>query len=175
MFYFHPYLGEVSNLTNIFQICWNHQLDKERVGHQFKAHKPLQNTLWVSFGALRTKKRLFNSIHVLPKKKSCPKERLNPFQNRGDWLFCAAKIDRSCFFRSSKRSKTAFVCLIGWFLFGFPPWDSSSSILFKNHHLGYIIFSRWFKVPFLYPNVGGHLTFKRVTFSPFQKGHQQNC
>ena len=27
MFYFHPYLGKWSNLTNIFQLGWNHQLD----------------------------------------------------------------------------------------------------------------------------------------------------
>ena len=27
-FYFHPYLGKWSNLTNIFQMGWNHQLDK---------------------------------------------------------------------------------------------------------------------------------------------------
>ncbi len=26
IFYFHPYLGENSNLTNIFQMGWNHQL-----------------------------------------------------------------------------------------------------------------------------------------------------
>ena len=26
MFYFHPYLGRWSNLTNIFQVGWNHQL-----------------------------------------------------------------------------------------------------------------------------------------------------
>ena len=26
MFYFHPYLGKISNLTNIFQRGWNHQL-----------------------------------------------------------------------------------------------------------------------------------------------------
>ena len=25
-FYFHPYLGKISNLTNIFQMGWNHQL-----------------------------------------------------------------------------------------------------------------------------------------------------
>ena len=31
--------------------------------------------------------------------------------------------------------------------------------------------SKW---PF-YPLVGGHLAFGRVTFSPSQKGHQQNC
>ena len=27
MFYFHPYLGKISNLTNIYQMGWNHQLD----------------------------------------------------------------------------------------------------------------------------------------------------
>ena len=27
IFYFHPYLGKISNLTNIFQMGWNHQLD----------------------------------------------------------------------------------------------------------------------------------------------------
>ena len=26
LFYFHPYLGKWSNLTNIFQLGWNHQL-----------------------------------------------------------------------------------------------------------------------------------------------------
>ncbi len=26
IFYFHPYLGKISNLTNIFQMGWNHQL-----------------------------------------------------------------------------------------------------------------------------------------------------
>ena len=25
IFYFHPYLGKISNLTNIFQLGWNHQ------------------------------------------------------------------------------------------------------------------------------------------------------
>ena len=26
IFYFHPYLGKIPILTNIFQMCWNHQL-----------------------------------------------------------------------------------------------------------------------------------------------------
>ncbi len=26
-FYFHPYLGKISNLTNIFQMGWNHHLE----------------------------------------------------------------------------------------------------------------------------------------------------
>ena len=31
MFYFHPYLGKIPRLTNIFQLGWNHQLDKDSV------------------------------------------------------------------------------------------------------------------------------------------------
>ena len=30
--YFHPYLGKISNLTNIFQMGWNHQLGKPNFG-----------------------------------------------------------------------------------------------------------------------------------------------
>ena len=29
IFYVHPYLGKISNLTNIFQRGWNHQLEKD--------------------------------------------------------------------------------------------------------------------------------------------------
>ncbi len=29
IYYFHPYLGRWSNLTNIFQGGWNHQLEKQ--------------------------------------------------------------------------------------------------------------------------------------------------
>ena len=28
IFFFHPYLGKISNLTNIFQMGWNHQPDE---------------------------------------------------------------------------------------------------------------------------------------------------
>ena len=31
IFYFHPYLWKWSNLTNIFQMGWNHQLEKDLV------------------------------------------------------------------------------------------------------------------------------------------------
>ena len=88
------------------------------------------------------------------------------------------KIDTFCFFSgSSKRSKTTFVCLIGWFFTVFHHGI--------HHHQYYSKTTIWdiycniFQViqavPSLYPNVGGHLNFKRVTFSPSQKGHQQNC
>ena len=33
IFYFHPYLGKWSNLTNIFQMGWNHQLEHFGKGH----------------------------------------------------------------------------------------------------------------------------------------------
>ena len=29
IFYFHPYLGKIPILTNIFQLGWNHQLDRK--------------------------------------------------------------------------------------------------------------------------------------------------
>ena len=32
MFYFHPYLGKWSNLTNSFHMGWNHQLDMDGYG-----------------------------------------------------------------------------------------------------------------------------------------------
>ena len=31
IFYFHPYLGKISNLTNIFQRGWNHQLENLKI------------------------------------------------------------------------------------------------------------------------------------------------
>ena len=36
IFYFHPYLGKIPNLTNIFQMGWNHQLegDEDLETHQ---------------------------------------------------------------------------------------------------------------------------------------------
>ena len=32
MFYFHPYLGKITILTNIFQMGWNHQLVRDYGG-----------------------------------------------------------------------------------------------------------------------------------------------
>jgi len=29
IFYFHPYLGKISNFTDIFQLGWNHQLGQD--------------------------------------------------------------------------------------------------------------------------------------------------
>ena len=39
IFYFHPYLGKVSSLTNIFQRGWNHQPDKSN-GSYMDGHPP---------------------------------------------------------------------------------------------------------------------------------------
>ena len=35
IFYFHPYLGKWSHLTNIFQMGWNHQLEHIKMYHTF--------------------------------------------------------------------------------------------------------------------------------------------
>ena len=43
IFYFHPYLGKWSNLTNIFQMGWNHQLGN----HWFPSIRPAMKTLWI--------------------------------------------------------------------------------------------------------------------------------
>ena len=42
IFYFHPYLGKWSNLTNIFQMGWNHQLVK--FSHLFLVPTPNQTS-----------------------------------------------------------------------------------------------------------------------------------
>ena len=44
IFYFHPYLGKSSKLTNIFQLGWNHQL-----GEFFDVF--CMNILWIVFGS----------------------------------------------------------------------------------------------------------------------------
>ena len=44
IFYFHPYLGKCSNLTNIFQLGWNHQLEKNIKGSdELRAIHPIFN------------------------------------------------------------------------------------------------------------------------------------
>ena len=51
-FYFHPYLGKWSNLTNIFQMGWNHQLDQFsgfRVSFR-RCKKDSVTRLWVTKG-----------------------------------------------------------------------------------------------------------------------------
>ena len=41
IFYVHPYLGRIPILTNIFQVGWNHQLDKQFVGVSIREQKQL--------------------------------------------------------------------------------------------------------------------------------------
>ena len=44
IFYFHPYLGKIPNLTNIFQMGWNHQLES----HLQFSSKPGHGHLYMS-------------------------------------------------------------------------------------------------------------------------------
>ena len=39
-FYFHPYLGKIPILTNIFRMGWNHQLEKLDEFHHMLPYKP---------------------------------------------------------------------------------------------------------------------------------------
>ena len=51
IFYFRPYLGKISNLTNIFQMGWNHQLEK----NQFHIHKNASQFLMEVVNSLQFK------------------------------------------------------------------------------------------------------------------------
>ena len=51
MFYVHPYLGKITNLTNIFQMGWNHQHGKFATGNIWNLL--LQKKLLDSFGLVR--------------------------------------------------------------------------------------------------------------------------
>ena len=42
-FFFHPYLGKWSNLANIFQMGWNHQLVFQIEWEQYVEKNPLRN------------------------------------------------------------------------------------------------------------------------------------
>ena len=49
IFYFHPYLGKWSNLTNIFQLGWNHQLDMLKamaLSHSFVHARCEYQSVW---------------------------------------------------------------------------------------------------------------------------------
>ena len=60
-FYFHPYLGKISILTNIFQWGWNHQLEK--VGETIDF---LARNLWTeSFCFLESKQLLMERLIVI--------------------------------------------------------------------------------------------------------------
>ena len=45
IFYFHPYLGKWSNLTHIFRMGWNHQLEKHGVRGNLRDYENHENPL----------------------------------------------------------------------------------------------------------------------------------
>ena len=61
IFYFQPYLGKWSNLTNIFQMAWNHPLVFIGMKEYSNLEKDLKDVLsqknwklWISIGILET-------------------------------------------------------------------------------------------------------------------------
>ena len=72
IFYFHPYLGRWSNLTNIFQMGWNHQLDydcfkkrfwKDTLEHIGRMLKGLLTLWWMCF-AFENSGASFFRLHI---------------------------------------------------------------------------------------------------------------
>ena len=57
VFYFHPYLGKWSNLTNIFQMGWNHHLDYIYIYTHTR-------TLWLHFFKPSVWKCKFSHLHL---------------------------------------------------------------------------------------------------------------
>ena len=80
-FYFHPYLGKWSNLTNIFQMGWNHQLeylyafqafffismclDILDITHQSTPRDISQQFWFHLFRSRSAKRKIYISIHLL--------------------------------------------------------------------------------------------------------------
>ena len=64
-FNFHPYLGKISNLTNIFQMGWNHQLEILCNLH------PPSSVGWNSFPPSKTGELLFPIREDHPSKRCC--------------------------------------------------------------------------------------------------------
>ena len=56
IFCFHPYLGKWSNLSNIFQMGWNHQLEKHHQPKNYptKRQWELRTARWFFFGGWPT-------------------------------------------------------------------------------------------------------------------------
>ena len=49
IFYFHPYLGKISNLTNIFEMVWSHQPQTDQDFQGFAWDSPHGWFFWVNF------------------------------------------------------------------------------------------------------------------------------
>ena len=61
IFYFHPYLGKISNLTNIFQRGWNHKLVLQVMNPQLKVTEIEHHKLSKMFGCCPTQDSRYSS------------------------------------------------------------------------------------------------------------------
>ena len=80
IFHFHPYLGKWSNLTNIFQMGWNHQLENVIIIE-------VSDTVYLFFSGLET--RLSNPwlAMVRPRLKHPPVWSIPPERLPFSWIF----------------------------------------------------------------------------------------
>ena len=97
IFYFHPYLGKCSNLTNIFQMGWNHQLvlfERYLRWCPFWKGKQLVNTFRIKL------KLRYNDIYIIYNEipfisffMTCLRVVRNCCQEVGFWCWILLKID----------------------------------------------------------------------------------
>ncbi len=76
IFYFHPYLGKWSNLTNIFQMGWNHQLEN------FIVELPFIFNSWKLISLLFCGKKNHRSNH----ENWADSETVGPFWQGSKWI-----------------------------------------------------------------------------------------
>ena len=63
--YFHPYLGKIPNLTNIFQRGWNHQLVNMPCSTQITVHSCLSSILvWGLFQSRRSVDEIYQQLRL---------------------------------------------------------------------------------------------------------------
>ncbi len=117
-FFFHPYLGKWSNLTNIFQLAWNHQL-------AIQLRRSLSTTM-DAMGCFRTRKRFprFPWAELLIFLVACA--RWEMVQTK----FCGSEIGKHIFFRSVWELRAEVVHSNGVKLF---PIHSNSCLCLPNH------------------------------------------
>ena len=66
IFYFDPYLGKISTLTNIFQMGWNHQQEKHQI-YTYMYNDPEVDRLWYGFNPATEKKNESRKLPPTPR------------------------------------------------------------------------------------------------------------
>ena len=122
---FHPYLGKNSNLTNIFQLGWNHHLDEvHRIWYSFLVDSEHEHEQFVLGGATRTKSPQGQLMLVVKRVFLGPSNWVQPlccvfglcflvvnWSWQLVWVLVSMKVLRQCLFSSAR-----------WWWWSWPIW-----------------------------------------------------